>query len=169
MDDSEVEQTHHKWKVFGRGTSSPTFILADVPFSMEAITKDIKNMVEKLSKEEIFDLFVKFCDSESIPAVSFGRVVKAYVAMKAQKVHDEVMKQPHVAGRSRPGVGSDALKENTQPDLRATHQWPECFADWANGTLLRRRCVSVARRSSPSRRRSIWSTWTIPRAIGCSS
>ena len=131
MDDSEVEQTHHKWKVFGRGTSSPTFILADVPFSMEAITKDIKNMVEKLSKEEIFDLFVKFCDSESIPAVSFGRVVKAYVAMKAQKVHDEVMKQPHVAGRSRPGVGSDALKENTQPDLRATHQWPECFTDWA--------------------------------------
>ena len=131
MDDSEVEQTHHKWKVFGRGTSSPTFILADVPFSMEAITKDIKNMVEKLSKEGIFDLFVKFCDSESIPAVSFGRVVKAYVAMKAQKVHDEVMKQPHVAGRSRPGVGSDALKENTQPDLRATHQWPECFTDWA--------------------------------------
>ena len=38
--------------------------------------------------------------------MSFGRVVKAYVAMKAQKVHDEVMKQPHVAGRSRPGVGS---------------------------------------------------------------
>ena len=121
MDDSEVEQTHHKWKVFGRGTSSPTFILADVPFSMETITKDIKNMVEKLGKEEIFDLFVKFCDSESIPSVSFGRVVKAYVAMKAQKVHDEVMKQPHVAGRSRPALGSDALKENTQPEPFATH------------------------------------------------
>eukprot|EP00434_Breviolum_minutum_P001097 symbB.v1.2.000961.t1/scaffold39.1/size394969/5 len=87
-----------------------------VPFSMEAVTKDIKQMVEKLSTEEIFDLFVKFCDSESIPAVSFGRVIKAYVAMKAQKVHDEVMKQPHVAGRSRPGAGSDSLRENTQPE-----------------------------------------------------
>ena len=72
-----------------------------------------------------------FCDSESIPAVSFGRVVKAYVAMKAQKVHDEVMKQPHVAGRSRPGVGSDSLRENTQPEPIATHQCPECFTDWA--------------------------------------
>ena len=92
---------------------------------MEAVTKDIKLMVDKLSTEEIYDLFVKFCDSESIPAVSFGRVVKAYVAMKAQKVHDEVMKQPHVAGRSRPGVGSDSLREN------ATHQCPECFTDWA--------------------------------------
>ena len=88
-------------------------------------------MVDKLSTEEIYDLFVKFCDSESIPAVSFGRVVKAYVAMKAQKVHDEVMKQPHVAGRSRPGVGSDALRENTQPEPIATHQCPECFTDWA--------------------------------------
>ena len=131
MDDMVVEQTTHKWKVFGRGTSSPTFILAEVPFSMEAVTKDIKQMVEKLSTEEIFDLFVKFCDSESIPAVSFGRVIKAYVAMKAQKVHDEVMKQPHVAGRSRPGVGSDSLRENTQPEPIATHQCPECFTDWA--------------------------------------
>ena len=34
MDDSVVEQTTHKWKVFGRGTPSPTFILAEVPFSM---------------------------------------------------------------------------------------------------------------------------------------
>ena len=131
MDDSVLEQTTHKWKVFGRGTSSPTFILAEVPFSMEAVTKDIKLMVDKLSTEEIYDLFVKFCDSESIPAVSFGRVVKAYVAMKAQKVHDEVMKQPHVAGRSRPGVGSDSLRENTQPEPIATHQCPECFTDWA--------------------------------------
>ena len=94
VDDSVLEQTQHKWKVFGRGTSSPTYILADVPFSMEAITKDIKNMVERLSTEELFDLFVNFCDSASISAVSFGPVVKAYVAMKAQKVHDEVMKQP---------------------------------------------------------------------------
>ena len=77
MDDSVVEQTTHKWKVFGRGTSSPTFILADVPFQHEAVTKDIKQMVDKFSTEEIYDLFVKFCDSESIPAVSFGRVIKA--------------------------------------------------------------------------------------------
>ena len=156
MDDSEVEQTHHKWKVFGRGTSSTTYILADVPFSMEAITK-------KLSKEEIFDLFVKFCDSESIPAVSFGRVVKAHVAMKAQKVHDEIMKQPHVAGRSRPAVGSDALKENytsrnlLQPinALNASQIGPH------NGTHPSRGCASVARRSSPSRKQSTWSTWII--------
>ena len=131
MDDSVVEQTTHKWKVFGRGTSSPTFILADVPFQHEAVTMDIKQMVDKFSTEEIYDLFVKFCNSEIIPAVSFGRVIKAYVAMKAQKVHDEVMKQPHVAGRSRPGVGSDSLRENTQPDPIATHQCPECFTDWA--------------------------------------
>ena len=127
MDDSVVEQTTHKWKVFGRGTPSPTFILADVPFLHEAVAKDIKLMVDKLSTEEVYDLFVKFCDSESIPAVSFGRVVKAYVAMKAQKVHDEIMKQPHVAGRSRPGIGSE---ENTQPESYATHQCPECFTDW---------------------------------------
>ena len=105
MDDPVVEQTTHKWKVFGRGTSSPTFILADVPFQHEAVTKDIKQMVDKFSTEEIYDLFVKFCDSESIPAVSFGRVIKAYMAMKAQKVHDEVMKQPHVPVRSRPLAG----------------------------------------------------------------
>ena len=61
---------------------------------------------------------------------AFGRVVKAYVAMKAQKVHDEIMKHPHVAGRSRPGIGSDTLKENTQPESYATHQCPECFTDW---------------------------------------
>ena len=65
------------------------------------------------------------------PSRELGRVVKAYVAMKAQKVHDEVMKQPHVAGRSRPGVGSDSLRENTQPEPIATHQCPECFTDWA--------------------------------------
>ena len=69
MDDSVLEQATHKWKVFGRGTSSPTYILAEVPFSMEAVSKDIKTMVDKLSTEEIYDLFVKFCDSESIPAL----------------------------------------------------------------------------------------------------
>ena len=42
-----------------------------------------------------------------ILAVNFGRVVTAYVAMNSQKAHDEVTKQPHVAGRHRPGVGSD--------------------------------------------------------------
>ena len=131
MDDSVVEQTTHKWKVFGRGTSSPTFILADVPFQHDAVTKDIKQMVDKFSTEEIYDLFVKFCDSESIPAVSFGRVIKAYMAMKAQKVHDEVMKQPHVPVRSRPGVGSDSLREHTQPESISTHQCPECFTDWS--------------------------------------
>ena len=155
MDDSVVEQTTHKWKVFGRGTPSSTYILAEVPFSMEAVTKDIKLMVDKLSAEEIYDLFVKFCDSESIPAVSFGRVVKAYVAMKAQKVHDEVMKQPHVAGRSRPGVGSDARRTLSLSHLQHTN-------------AQRRRCASVARRSSPSRGQNTWSTWTIPRGIGCS-
>ena len=41
------------------------------------------------------------------------------------------MKQPHVAGRSRPGVGSDSLRENTQPEPIATHQCPECFTDCA--------------------------------------
>ena len=87
-------------------------------------------MVDKFSTEEIYDLFVKFCDSESIPAVSFGRVIKAYMAMKAQKVHDEVMKQPHVPVRSRPGVGSDSLREHTQPESISTHQCPECFTDW---------------------------------------
>ena len=53
------------------------------------------------------------------------------MAMKAQKVHDEVMLQPHVPGRSRPGVGSDTLKENTQPEARSAYQCPECFTDWA--------------------------------------
>ena len=133
MDDMVVEQTTHKWKVFGRGTSSPTFILAEVPFSMEAVTKDIKLMVDKLSTEEIFDLFVKFCDSESIPAVSFGRVVKAYVAMKAQKVHDEVMKQPHVAGRSRPGVGSDTLRALQGEDVCLWKEGSPYQEDQASG------------------------------------
>ena len=47
--------------------------------------------------------------------------MKAYVAMKAQKAHDEVMKQPHVAGRHRAGVGSDTLREIQQLESRATH------------------------------------------------
>ena len=170
MDDMVVEQTTHKWKVFGRGTSSPTFILAEVPFSMEAVTKDIKLMVDKLSTEEIFDLFVKFCDSESIPAVSFGRVVKAYVAMKAQKVHDEVMKQPHVAGRSRPGVGSDNLRENTQPDPIATHQCPECFTDWATqwDPTKEKMCV-CGKKVLPIKKTKHLVNMDHPLAIGCCS
>ena len=41
------------------------------------------------------------------------------------------MKQPHVPGRSRPGVGSKTLKENAQPESRSAYQCPECFTDWA--------------------------------------
>lgn len=77
MDDAVLEQTQHKWKVFGRGTNSQTYVLADVSFSMEGVTKDVKNLVDRLSTEEIYDLFVKFC-LEIIPAVNFGRVVKAH-------------------------------------------------------------------------------------------
>jgi len=142
MDDSVLEQTQHKWKVFGRGTDSQTYVLADVPFSMEGVTKDVKNLVDRLSTEEIYDLFVKFCDWEIIPAVNFGRVVKAYVAMKAQKVHDEVMKQPHVAGRHHPGVGSDALRENAtsaqSASLTGAPEWDPsekkmCVCVWQEG------------------------------------
>ena len=53
----------------------------------------------RLDKEETIDLFSKFCDVPKIPAVAFARAVKAYMAMKAQKQHDAVMRQPH--GHSR--------------------------------------------------------------------
>lgn len=96
--------TKHQWKVLGRGTNNPTFVLAYMPFKMDPVPKDVKTLVERLEKEEILDLFVKFCDLETLPAVAFGRVVKAYTAMKAQKTHDEVMKQPHVKGKQRFGV-----------------------------------------------------------------
>ena len=132
MDDSVVEQTTHKWKVFGRGTSSPTFILADVPFQHEAVTKDIKQMVDKFSTEEIYDLFVKFCDSESIPAVSFGRVIKAYMAMKAQKVHDEVIPCGRILSLS-PSPHTNAPN--------ASRIGPH------NGIQPRRRCVSTVIRT----------------------
>ena len=119
-------------------------MLADVPFNMEPVSKPMKGLVDRLSKEEIFDLFVKFCDLDVIPEVNFGRVVKAYLAMKIQKSHNEVMKQPHVPGRNRPGVGSADLKENKQVESRATHQCPECFTAWAwSGPLMWRRCVCV--------------------------
>lgn len=38
-------------------------------------------------------------------------MVKAYTAMKAQKQHDEVMRQPHSHGRARPSIGSDNLRD----------------------------------------------------------
>ena len=48
--------------------------------------------------------------SPTLPLVAFSRVIKAYTAMKAQKQHDEVMRQPHSHGYARPGIGSDSLR-----------------------------------------------------------
>ena len=112
-----TEVGNHKWNVFGRGSKSLTYTLQDVPFKMEA--------VPSLDTEEIIDLFSKFCDFPLIPSVAFSRVVKAYTAMKAQKQHDEVMRQPHSHGRSRAGVGSDTLQDRPTGTPRATHQCPD--------------------------------------------
>ena len=73
METAEFEVTQHKWKVFGRGTKSQTYVLADVPFAMEPVSKPVKGLVDRLSKEEIYDLFIKFCDLDVIPEVNFGR------------------------------------------------------------------------------------------------
>ena len=169
MDDSVVEQTTHKWKVFGRGTSSPTFILADVPFQHEAVTKDTKQMVDKFSTEEIYDLFVKFCDSESIPAVSFGRVIKAYMAMKAQKVHDQLISN-HMF-QSAPVQGWVVIPCGSTLSLSPPHtNAPNASRIGPhNGIQPRRRCVSVGRWWCQSRRPSTWWTWTTPAATGCCS
>ena len=110
-------QGKHGWLMFGRSNKTQTFTLRDVPFKMEPISKEIKQLVERLDKEEIIDLFSKFCDLPILPAVDFSRVIKAYTAIKAQKKHDEVMRQPHAHGGAP----------------RATHQCPECFTDWPLG------------------------------------
>ena len=123
-------QGNHGWMIFGRSNKTQTFALRDVPFKMEPITREVKQLVERLDKEEVIDLFAKFCDLPIIPAVGFARVIKAYTAIKAQKQHDEVMRQPYVGGRARPGVGSEDLRERPTGTPRATHQCPECFTDW---------------------------------------
>lgn len=99
MDGGLLEGARHKWKVFGKGTQSQTYVLADVPFVMEGVPKEVRSFVERLIVEEILGLFVKF-----------GRVVKAYAAMK----------QPHVHGKHRHVVGSDGLPEVPQGESRAT-------------------------------------------------
>ena len=127
------QQGQHGWLMFGRSEKAQTFTLRDVPFKMEPISKEIKHLVERLDKEEVIDLFSKFCDLPIIPAVGFSRVVKAYTAIKAQKQHDEVMRQPHVQGRARPGLGNESLQDRPMGTPRATHQCPECFTDWPLG------------------------------------
>ena len=92
-----------------------------------------------------------------IPAVSFGRVIKAYVAMKAQKVHDEIMKQPHVAGRSRPGWA--VIPCGRTPNLillQHTNAQNALRIGPPNGIPPRRGCASVERWCCQSRRRSTW-------------
>ena len=75
-DDQQTDQGKHKWLVFGRSNKSLTYTLQDVPFKMEPVPKEIKTLVEHLDKEEIIDLFSKFCDV-ALPSVAFSRVVKA--------------------------------------------------------------------------------------------
>ena len=53
-----------KWKTFGTGTKNQTLVLSGVPFQMEPVQKEIKNLVEHLKEEEIIDVFAKFCDIE---------------------------------------------------------------------------------------------------------
>ena len=132
-DDQQTDEGNQKWLVFGRSTKNHTFSLQEVPFKMEPVQKEIKILVERLDKEEIIDLFSKFCDVPTIPSVAFSRVIKAYTAMKAQKQHDEVMRQPHAHGRDRSGVGSDHLRDHPMGTPRVSHQCPECFTDWPLG------------------------------------
>ena len=127
--DSTVPSTH-AWMTFGCSTKVQTFALRDVPFKMEPVTRDVKQLVDRLDKEEVIDLFAKFCDLPIIPAVGFSRVITAYAAIKAQKQHDEVMRQPYVGGGARSGVGSADLRDRPMGTPRATHQCPECFTDW---------------------------------------
>ena len=120
----------HVWATFGGSTKAQTFSLQGVPFKMEPITREVKLLVDRMDKEEVIDLFAKFCDLPVIPAVGFSRVITAYAAIKAQKQHDEVMRQPYVGGSARPGVGSADLRERPRGTPRATHQCPQCFTDW---------------------------------------
>ena len=127
--DSTVPSTH-AWATFGCATKVQTFALQDVPFKMEPVTRDVKQLVDRMDKEEVIDLFAKFCDLPIIPAVGFSRLIMAYAAIKAQKQHDEVMRQPYVGGRARPGLGSEDLRDRPMGTPRATHQCPQCFTDW---------------------------------------
>ena len=61
------------------------YMLRDVPFKMELVSLETKLLVDRLDKEEIIDLFSKFCDTPKIPAVAFSCVLKCYAAQKAQK------------------------------------------------------------------------------------
>ena len=51
---------NHAWMTFGRSNKVQTFALRDVPFKMEPITREVKQLVERLDKEEVIDLFAKF-------------------------------------------------------------------------------------------------------------
>ena len=78
--DTETDQSvqgNHGWLMFGRSNKTQTFTPRDVPFKMEPITREIKQLVERLDKEEIIDLFAKFCDLPILPAVGFSRAIKA--------------------------------------------------------------------------------------------
>ena len=136
-----TQGTKHKWKVFGRTTKGPTFVLADVPFKMKPVQKDVKILVERLDMEEIIDLFGKFCDMEIIPAVCFGRIVKAYILRCWRR-------RPMMQGKQRPGIGSDGLVDSQQTEHRATHHCPACFMDWPLlwDPTMERKCVCVGRR-----------------------
>ena len=66
------------------------------------------------ASESLIPMIVARLDKWFGPPSSSWRwtlAVAAYVAMNSQKAHDEVTKQPHVAGRHRPGVGSDTEGE----------------------------------------------------------
>ena len=144
----ETAQSIHAWMTFGRSTKAQTFALRDVPFKMVPVTREVKQLVERLDKEEVIDLFAKFCDLPIIPAVGFSRVITAYAAIKAQKQHDEVMRQPYMLV-----AGLDLVLE---VQIFVTAQWelqgPLISARNALrtglsiGTSRRRRCASVTRK-----------------------
>ena len=142
-EDQQTDQGKHKWLVFGRSNKTLTYTLQEVPFKMEPVPKEIKTLVGRLYKEEIIDLFSKFCDVPILPSVAFSGLIKAYTAMKAQKQHDEAMRQPHSHRYARPGIGSDSLRNRLTGAPRATHQCPECFTEWPLGwdTNEARKCI----------------------------
>ena len=58
--DPQGQQGQHGWLMFGRSEKVQTFTLRDVPFKMEPISKEIKQLVERLDKEGSLTSFRSF-------------------------------------------------------------------------------------------------------------
>ena len=158
--DPQGQQGQHGWLMFGRSEKAQTFTLRDVPFKMEPISKEIKQLVERLDKEEVIDLFSKFCDLPIIPAVGFARVRPTLPSR-----HKSSMMRSCASDMSKDVLALELEMRAFRIGLWALQE-PHTSAPSASligplpGQWMRRRSAFATRKWLPSRRRLIWQPWS---------